>query len=131
MTRGAYLLVLPLVFVSAVTTAVSAYIAGATLKALLARMVISAVLAGSAGLILWAWLLIKIQPQKDLAENGKVVKGVSVDIEVADDAVEEPTLQPLKTKEVSEGEARIFPARNSPPPASIPSGGNETTGLSL
>lgn len=115
MTRGAYFLVLPLVFVSAVMTAASAYIAGATLKALLARMVISAVLAGSAGFILWAWLLLKIQPQKDLAENKIVVKGVSVDIEVADDADEEPTLQPLQTKEISEGEARIFPARNSPP----------------
>ncbi|HBS59563.1 MAG TPA: hypothetical protein DEA44_09870 [Firmicutes bacterium] len=117
MTRGAYLLVLPLVFVSAAITAVSAYTAGATLKALLARMVVSAVLAGAAGFILWAWLLIKIQPQADLAVNGEGVKGVKVDIEVADADVGEPALQPLQTKEISEGEARIFPARNSPPPA--------------
>ena len=109
--------VLPLVFISAVLTAASAYIAGATLKAVLARMVISAVLAGAAGFILWTWILVKLQSQQDLAKNGEGVKGASIDIEVADDAGVEQTMQPLQAKKISPGEARIFPAMNSPPPA--------------
>lgn len=95
--------------VCAFLTAVSAYIAGTTLKTLLMRVLISAISAGLAGAIAGSWLQIKLLKLKDEKDDAAV--GQTVDIAVSDDTPGEIQWQPLEVERISQEDQRVFSTR--------------------
>lgn len=113
MTKG--LAALLLAVLCAVVTAISAYIAGATPKALMMRVMTSAVIAGSLGLIVELWLHEKTSC-RTVSDN--TAGGHMVDIEISDNTPENldnipenNEWQPLHAAQISEADTRVIPAR--------------------
>lgn len=109
MNRGTVLIGFLLAALCALVTAVSAYSAGATTKSLLLRVTTSAILAGSLGIIFVSWFRIKMLQSDELGNN--MSGGHAIDIEVSDDMSGENEWQPMDAEQISEEDARVFPAR--------------------
>lgn len=104
MTRG--LVVLLLAVLCAMITAVSAYIAGTTTKSLMVRVMVSAVLAGSLGMIIGSWFQGKFSRRIESDNNADRHR---VDIEISDDT-DNNEWQPLDIAHISKEDSRVFPA---------------------